>query len=110
MISLIVALIYAATHLIQSPARNTTAVNAYVIGGKPVMNRKTDVFLRKSVTQRRIETSSESSGGSSRSSGSSHSNSSSSYRSSGSSSRSSGGGGHHVSRSGASHGGGSRRF
>lgn len=87
-ISLIAALIYAATHLIQRPAQNTTAVNAYVMGGKPVMNRKTDVFLRKSVTKRRIETSSGSSGGS----------------------HSSGGGGHHVSRSGASHGGGSRRF
>lgn len=89
-ISLIAALIYAAKHLVQSPAQNTTAVNAYVIGGKPVMNRKTDAFLRKSVTQRRIETSSGSSRG-----GGSHS---------------SGGGGHHVSRSGASHGGGSRRF
>lgn len=89
-ISLIVALIYAAAHLVQKPAQNTTAVNAYVVGGKPEMKRKSDDFIRKSVATRRIQTSSS---GGSRSGGSSRS----------------GGGGHHVSRSGASHGGASHR-
>lgn len=91
-ISLIVALIYAAAHLVQKPAQNTTAVNAYVQGGKPDMRRKSDDFTRKTVSSRRIQTSS--SGGS---------------RSGGGSSGRSGGGGHHVSRSGASHGGASHR-
>lgn len=88
-ISAIVALIYAAVHLVQKPAQNTTAVNAYVMGGKPEMRRKSDDFVRKSVATRRIQTSS--SGGGSRSSSGG------------------GGGGHHVSRSGASHGGASHR-
>ena len=78
--------IYAASNLKQQKAKNTTAVNAYVVGGKPVLNGKTDEFLRKSVVTRRIETNS---------SGGHHS--------------SSGGGGHHHSSSGASHGGGSHR-
>lgn len=87
---LIIALIYAAVHLVQKPAQNTTAVNAYVMGGKPEMRRKSDDFIRKAVATRRIQTSSSSGGGGSRSSGG-------------------GGGGHHVSRSGASHGGASHR-
>lgn len=81
-----VAVIYAASHLSQSKAQNTTAVNAYVAGGKPEIRNNTDAFLRKSVTSRKIETSS---GGGGSGSG--------------------GGGGHHHSSSGASHGGGSRR-
>lgn len=81
-----VAVIYAASHLSQSKAQNTTAVNAYVAGGKPEIRNNTDAFLRKSVTSRKIETSS---GGGGSGSG--------------------GGGGHHRSSSGASHGGGSRR-
>lgn len=91
-VPLVAALIYAAVHRKKNKAQNTTAVNAYVVGGKPVMLEKTDEFIRKSVTYRRIETGS-SSGGGSRSSGGGGG----------------GGGGHHVSRSGASHGGGSRR-
>ena len=83
----IVALVFAAGNLKQSKAKDTTAVNAYVVGGKPVMNSQKDEFIRKHVATRRIQTSSGSSGGS----------------------RSSGGGGHHTSRSGASHGGGGRR-
>lgn len=90
-IPLITALIYAAAHLAQKPAQNTTAVNAYVVGGKPEMNRQSDDFIRKTVATRRIQTSSSSGGGGSRS----HS--------------SGGGGGHHVSSSGASHGGAGRR-
>lgn len=87
-VPVIVVLCYAAGGASQTKAQNTVAVNAYVEGGMPVLNRKEDVFLRKNVTSRKIETGS--SGG----------------RSGGSRS---GGGGHHTSRSGASHGGGSRR-
>lgn len=85
LLPLIVAGCFAASHLKGSLARKTVAPNAYVVGGKPVMRDSADDFVRKHVTQRKIETSS--SGGS----------------------RSSGGGGHHVSRGGASHGGSVRR-
>lgn len=84
----VIALIYAFSGLGQKAAENTVAVNAYVAGGKPMLNHKTDAFLRKNVVSRRIENNS---GGGSRGSGSG------------------GGGGHHHSSSGASHGGGGRR-
>lgn len=84
-LSFIAAMVYMTSHLKKNKAANTVAVNAYVVGGKPIMRSKGDDFIRKNVVTRRIETSSGSSGG--------HS----------------GGGGHHVSRSGASHGGGSHR-
>ena len=83
----VIALIYALSGSMQKKAENTVAVNAYVAGGKPVLNDKTDAFIRKSVVTRRIQNSSSGSG----------------------SSGSRGGGGHHRSSSGASHGGGSRR-
>jgi len=83
----VVALIYMFVHMYQKKAKDTTTANTYVAGGRPVLKNKSDQFIRKHVTSRRIETSSSSGGGS----------------------RSSGGGGHHRSRSGASHGGGSRR-
>lgn len=83
---IIIALIYAAGGSAQKKAENTVAVNAYVAGGKPEVNEKTDALLRKNVTARRIETTSSDGGGG-------HS----------------GGGGHHHSSSGASHGGGSHR-
>lgn len=86
LIPLIVAGSFAASHLSNNKAKKTVAPNAYVVGGKPVMRVQADDFVRKHVTQRRIETSSS---GGSRSSG--------------------GGGGHHVSRGGASHGGSVRR-
>lgn len=85
LIPLVAAGSFAASHLSGNKARKTVAANAYVVGGKPVMRGQSDDFVRKHVTQRKIETSS--SGGS----------------------RSSGGGGHHVSRGGASHGGSVRR-
>lgn len=88
-LTLVAALIYAAVHLTQKPAQKTTTVNTYVAGGQPVMNRKGDDFVRKSLTKRHIQTNT---GGGGSSGGSSHS----------------GGGGHHVSSSGASHGGGGR--
>ncbi len=84
-ISVIAAAVYAAYHLSGNKARDTTAVNAYVAGGKPVMHDKRDDFIRKSVVHRRIETSS----GGGRSGG--------------------GGGGNHYSHGGASHGGGGHR-
>lgn len=88
-ISVIVAAVYAASHLGKNKARDTTTANAYVAGGKPVMNNVRDEFIRKNVVKRQIETSSGSGGGGGRSSG--------------------GGGGHHTSHSGASHGGGGHR-
>lgn len=88
---LVVALVYALVNLHQKPAQDTTTANTYVEGGKPVMKAQADDFIRKSVITRRIESGSSGSGGSSR--GGSHS----------------GGGGHHISCSGASHGGGSHR-
>lgn len=87
-ISVIVAVVYASSHLGKNKARDTTAVNAYVAGGKPVMNDQRDEFIRKNVVKRKIETGSGSGGGGGHSSG---------------------GGGHHTSRSGASHGGGGHR-
>ena len=84
----IVALIYMLVHMYQKKAKDTTTASTYVAGGRPVLKNKSDRFIRKHVSSRRIETSSSSGGGGSRSSG---------------------GGGHHRSSSGASHGGGSRR-
>lgn len=84
-ISTVAAVVYGAGHLHQEMARDTTAVNAYVSGGKPVMRDRKDQFIRKSTVTRRIETSSSGSSGGG------------------------GGGGHHHSSSGASHGGGSHR-
>lgn len=80
---IIVAVGYALVHLKQSPAKDTVAPNAYVAGGKPVLQASSDDFIRKNVVTRRIESSS----GGSRS----------------------GGGRSHVSSSGVRHGGGSRR-
>ena len=80
----LICIFYCAGHLQGNKARDTTALNTYVAGGKPQMRNANDTFLRKAVTKRRIETSSGSGG-------------------------SRGGGGHHTSHSGASHGGGGHR-
>lgn len=86
-VPIIAAGIFVATHLRSKEGQNTTTATTYVAGGKPVMNQQRDDFVRKHVSQRRIETSSSSSG-----------------------SRSSGGhGGAHHSSGGHSHGGGSHR-
>lgn len=86
-VPILAAGIFVATHLRSKEGQNTTTATTYVAGGKPVMNQQRDDFIRKHVSQRRIETSSSSSG-----------------------SRSSGGhGGAHVSSGGHSHGGGSHR-
>lgn len=83
-VSAVVALAYASSHLAGNQAKNTVAVNAYVVGGEPHIHNQEDQYIRKSVISRHIETSS-----GSRSGG--------------------GGGGHHSSHSGASHGGGGHR-
>lgn len=77
---------FVATHLRSKEGKNTTTATTYIAGGKPVMNQQRDDFVRKHVTQRRIQTSSSSSGG-----------------------HSSGHGGAHRSSGGHSHGGGSHR-
>lgn len=87
-VSVIIAAVYASSHLGKNKAKDTVAVNAYVAGGKPMMRNQGDNFIRKNVVTRRIETDSGSGGRSGRSSG---------------------GGGHHISRGGASFGGGSHR-
>ena len=89
-LSTIAAIVYAAVGLSHTKAKDTTAVNAYVVDGKPNLTLKRDDFIRKQVTKHHIERSS--SGGSG-----------------GRSSGGGGGGGHHTSSSGASHGGGSHR-
>ncbi len=88
-IPIIVAVIFILTHLKSKEGDITTTVNTYV-NGDAQMNRRSDQFIRKTETTRRIETSS--SGGGSRSSSSSG-----------------GRGGSHRSSSGRSHGGGGRR-
>ncbi len=80
---IIIAVVYACIHLQKSPAKDTTSATTYVAGGRPVINRKEDEFIRKNVVTKRIQTNN--GGGGSR------------------------GGGSHVSRSGVSHGGGGRR-
>lgn len=82
--AMIVTVIFAAVNLTAVKGKRTTNVRSYVNGGRPVIRRKEDIFLRKSVTGRTIETNSYGSG-----------------RSGGS-----GGGGHHTSSGGHSHGGG----
>lgn len=86
-VSTIVAGIFVATHLRSKEGKNTTTATTYIVGGKPVMNLQRDDFVRKHVSQRRIETSSSTRSGSS----------------------SRGHGGAHVSSGGHSHGGGSHR-
>lgn len=80
--ALIVTVIFVVVNLTTGKGRKTTNSKSYVNGGKPDIKRKEDIFLRKSVTSRTIDTSSSSGGG--------HS----------------GGGGHHISSGGHSHGGG----
>jgi len=79
--ALIATVIFVVVNLASAKGRKTTNSKSYVNGGKPDIKRREDIFLRKSVTSRTIETSSGSGGG--------HS-----------------GGGHHISSGGHSHGGG----
>lgn len=75
--------IFIVVNLSSAKGRKTTTTRSYVNGGKPDIRRKEDIFIRKNVTSRTIETSSSSGGG-----------------------HSGGGGGHHTSSGGHSHGGG----
>lgn len=77
-------LIFVGIHMRNPAAKDTTTASLYVVGGKPVMRKKTDQLVRKFVTTRHIERSSSGGGGS-------------------------GGGGGHVSSGGVSHGGGGSR-
>lgn len=80
--SIMIGGIYIAVNLTRRKGKKTVNQRSYINGGQPRIKRKEDRFIRKNVTSRVIETSSSSGGGRS------------------------GGGGSHVSRSGASHGGG----
>ena len=82
-VAVVATAIFIAVNMTNRKGKKTTNQRSYVNGGQPKMRRKEDLFIRKSVTSRTIETSS---GGGSGSGG--------------------GGGGHHTSSSGASHGGG----
>ena len=81
----VIALIYMASNMSQSPGVDTTSSTTYVPGGQPHIRSTRDDFLRKTVSKVKIETES--------------------------SSRSGGGGsyGHHTSSGGHSHGGGGHR-
>lgn len=85
--------------VLKRPFKQKRAVSstAYVAGGKPVLNHKTDEFKNKKVSSVRISSDSSSSGSTPRSTPGS------------SSGGSRGGGGSHRSSSGVSHGGGGRR-
>ncbi len=76
---------FTGTHLRSKEGKITTTATTYIEGGRPVMNVQRDDFVRKHVSQRKIQTSSSSSGGGG------------------------GRGGAHVSSGGHSHGGGSHR-
>ena len=82
-----VMLFYIAWGSSQDKTKKTTTAYTYLAEGKPVINDRRDVFIRKNVVTRHIPRSTSSGGGG----------------------HSSGGGGHHHSSSGASHGGGSHR-
>lgn len=86
-ITLVIALIYVASHLKYKEGEKTTSANTYVENGSVRFNVKKDTLVNKVVTSRVIESSSSGSG----------------------SGHSSGGGGGHHSSSGASHGGGGHR-
>ena len=86
LVPIIAAGVFVGTHLRSKEGKNTTTATTYIAGGKPVMNLQRDDFVRKHVSQRRIQTSSSSGG-----------------------SGGGGRGGAHVSSGGHSHGGGSHR-
>lgn len=82
-VAAIAAIVYILINLSMQKGTKTVNTRTYVNGGQPNYRRKEDMFIRKNVTSRTIETSSGGGGGSS-----------------------SGGGGHHTSSGGHSHGGG----
>ncbi|MCM1267329.1 MAG: TPM domain-containing protein [Bacteroidales bacterium] len=68
-IGLIAAVIFTVCNWRSKKGKKTTTATTYVAGGQPVFRVQTDRFLRKTVTQRKIETSSSSGGGGGRSHG-----------------------------------------
>lgn len=80
------ALLFFLFNIISQGARKTVNRGTYTKSGKSNIKKKEDIFLKKSVSKRKIDTGSSHSGGSSGRSG-----------------------GHHISGSGRSHGGGGRR-
>lgn len=86
-ISSVLSAFYASKCMKYNKAKDTTAANAYVPGGEPVLRSRRDNYIRKHVTHRQIP----------------------SIGSGGSGGSGSGGGGFHYSRGGAGHGGGSHR-
>ena len=78
--ALIVTAIFLLIQLAENGGKKTTTANTYVMGGHPNLRHKSDTFLSKHTTSRKIESSS------------------------------SGGGGHHISSGGHSHGGGGGHF
>lgn len=62
-IGLITAVIFAICNWQSRRGKKTTTATTYVAGGQPVFRVQTDRFLRKTVTQRKIETSSSGGGG-----------------------------------------------
>lgn len=85
-VSLLTAVMFVVINLGSESGQKTTTARSYVKDGKARVKHREDRFIRKSVVQHKIETSSGGSGGSG-----------------------GGGGGHHVSSGGVSHGGGGHR-
>lgn len=62
----VVGVVFALINLRNPPAKDTTAPNAYVSGGRPVMKNRRDDFIRKDLITRRIQNDNHSSGSRSR--------------------------------------------
>ena len=88
LVPILVMIFYIAWGASQDKTKKTTTAYTYLAEGKPIVNDRRDVFIRKNVVTRHVPRSSGGGGGGGHSSG---------------------GGGHHHSSSGASHGGGSHR-
>ncbi|MDE7223441.1 MAG: TPM domain-containing protein [Acetatifactor sp.] len=54
-VPLIAAGVFVATHLRSKEGKTTTTATTYIAGGKPVMNQQRDDFVRKHVTQMRLQ-------------------------------------------------------
>ena len=61
--ALVVALLYILINWTTKAGVRTTVSTTYVENGRPNLTHKGDVFLRKTVTKRKIQTSSSSGGG-----------------------------------------------
>lgn len=62
----IAVVVFALVNLRNPAARDTTAPNAYVSGGRPLMKNRRDDFIRKDLITKKIENNNHSSGGRSR--------------------------------------------